>query len=81
VDLLEALLEELVDQLRLVGEAPVDGADADPGVMRDVVERDAEAALRKQLAGGVEDLAPIEFGVLAQRAVGDGHGRRLAKVD
>jgi hypothetical protein len=49
--------------------------------MGDVVERHAKAALSEQLAGGVEDLAPIEFGVLAQWAVGNGHARRLAKVD
>ena len=81
MDLRQALLEQLVDQLRLVGKPPVDGADADPGVVSDVVERDAQPALGKQLAGGVEDLAAVELGVLAQGAVGDGHGTRLAKVD
>jgi hypothetical protein len=49
--------------------------------MRDVVERDAQAALGKQLAGCVEDLASVELGVFAQGAVGNGHRRRLAKVD
>ena len=58
-----ALLEQLVDQLRLVGEAAVDGADADAGVVGDVVERDAEAALGEQLARGVEDPLTVALGV------------------
>ena len=43
--LLEPVLEESVDDLRLVGETPVGGADPDAGVVRDVVESDAWPAL------------------------------------
>ena len=44
------VLEERVDQLLLVGEAAVDGADADARVMGDVVQGDVEAALGEHLA-------------------------------
>ena len=45
--LAELLLEERVDEQLLVGKPSVDGADADAGVVGDVVQGDAEAALRK----------------------------------
>ena len=48
-NLVKALREELVDELALVGPAPVGRADAHAGVVRDVVERDVQAALREQL--------------------------------
>ena len=39
------LLEERVDQHLFVGETPIAGADADAGVVRDVVQGDGQAAL------------------------------------
>src|SRR4051812_17242289 len=62
----ELLLEERVDEQLLVGEAPVDGADADAGVMSDVVQRYGEAPLRKELPRRVDDALPVSLGVLAK---------------
>jgi hypothetical protein len=42
--------------------------------MRDVVQRDAEALLGEQLAGGVEDSLPIALGIAAKGLVGLGQG-------
>src|SRR3954452_24025587 len=64
--LVELLLEERVDQELLVGEAPVDGADADARVMSDVVQRDAEPALGEQLPRRLEDALPVPLGVPAK---------------
>src|SRR5205807_633893 len=61
-----------------VREAPVDGADADVGVVRDVVERHAQAALREQFGGGVEDPPAIALGVLAQGSFDGGHVTSVA---
>ena len=60
----ELLLEERVDQGLLVGEATVDGADSDAGVVRDVVEGDAEATLREELARRLEDPLPVPLRIL-----------------
>src|SRR4051812_39677794 len=62
----ELLLEERVDEQLLVGEAPVDGADADAGVMSDVVQRHGEAPLREELPRRVDDALPVSLGVLAK---------------
>src|SRR5207253_10054804 len=70
-----AVLEQLVDQLALVGKAPVGGADADPRTVGDLVEADREALGGEQLVGGVEDAAAVAFGVGAERLLG-GHGRK-----
>ena len=61
-------LEERVDQLVLVREAPVGGPHADAGAVGDVVERHVQAALGEQLARGVEEPLAIALGVAAQRA-------------
>src|SRR5215210_617305 len=71
--LVELLLEERVDEQLLVGEAPVDGADADAGVMSDVVQGDAEPALGEQLTRGLQDALPVPLGVLAEGLVGRRH--------
>ena len=64
--LVELLLEERVDEQLLVGKPSVDGADADAGVVGDVVQGDAEPALRKQLARSLEDALPVPLGVFAK---------------
>ena len=67
-DRLDPLLEERVDQLLLVREAAVDGADADAGVVGDVVQRHAQPALGEQLSRGGQDALAVALGVLAQGA-------------
>ena len=62
----EVLLEEGVDKQFLVRVAAVDGANAHAGVVRDVVEGDAEATLCEQFPGGFEYPPPVLFGVLPQ---------------
>ena len=81
----DPLLEERVDQLLLVLEAPVDGADADAGVVRDVIQRHVQPALGEDLAGRREDALAVPRGILAKRALrglceqlGSGHERSLA---
>src|SRR3954470_12805988 len=71
---LDALREQRIDQRLLVGEAPVDRADADARVAGDVVQRDAQPPLGEQLAGGLEDPDPVALGVLAQRLLRGGDG-------
>ena len=66
-DVGEARLEERLDQLLLVGEAPVDRPDADARVVGDVVQGDLEAALREQVAGRREDPQAVALGVLPER--------------
>src|SRR4051794_26930525 len=62
--------KERVDQELLVGEAPVDGADADARVMSHVVEGDAEPTLGEQLARSLEDPLAVPFGVPAKSCLG-----------
>src|SRR5262249_53881415 len=62
-DLPDALLEQRVEQQLLVREAPVHGADADAGEPCDLVQRDAQAAVREPLAGGLQDALPVALGV------------------
>ena len=69
-DLLDAVLEQRVDQLLLVGEAAVDRPDADARLARDVVVRAAQPALGEDHARGLEDALAVALGVAAQRAVG-----------
>ena len=68
--LLDALLEQRVDQQLLVGEAAVDRPDADAGLARDVVVRAAQPALGEDDARGLEDALAVALGVAAQRAFG-----------
>src|SRR5206468_4038425 len=75
--LVEMLLEEGVDQDLLVGKTPVDGADADARVVSDVVQRDAEPALREVLPRRLEDALAVPFGVAAQTGLGT-HDRSVA---
>ena len=80
-DLVETLLEERFDDLLLVGEAPVGGADPNAGVRCDVVHRHVEPALREDLAGRGQQPSAVALGVLAQRTLSDvlgGHGRTVA---
>ena len=81
----DPLLEERVDQLFLVLEAPVDGADAHPRVARDVIERHVQPSLGEDLARRREDALAVPRGILAKRALrglceqlGSGHERSLA---
>ena len=69
-DLVEALLEERLDDLLLVGEAAVGRADADAGVGGDVVHRDVEAALGEHLAGRGQQPLAVALGIPAQGAFG-----------
>ena len=78
-ELLDALLEECLDQDGLVGEAPVDRPHPDAGVVCDVVERDVETALREQLARGVHHAPAVAFGICPQRALGRCHVEILSK--
>ena len=62
-ELLDPDLEERVDQRLSVGEAAIDGADADPGPRGDLVEAHLEAPLGEQLGGGLKDAPPVALGV------------------
>ena len=73
--LLDALLEQRVDQQLLVGEAAVDRPDADAGLARDVVVRAAQPALGEHDARRLEDALAVALGVAAQRALGGCLGR------
>jgi hypothetical protein len=64
----DAIGEQRLDQLVLVAEAAVGGADADARVARDLVEPDVEALLREQRPGGLEQPLPVALRVGAQRA-------------
>src|SRR4051812_5919820 len=77
----ELLLEERVDEQLLVGKAAVDRADADAGVMGDVVQRDPETPFREQLARRVEDALPVALGVLAEGLLLRAHHHSLPEVD
>ena len=66
----EALLEKRLDDFFFVGEAAVGGSDAHAGPVRDVVERDVEAFLSKQLTGRGEQALSIERRVLAECCLG-----------
>jgi hypothetical protein len=69
-DLPDALLEEGVDELVLVGEAAVDGADADAGAACDLVERHRQPALGERRVSGLEDPLAVALGIAAQGTVG-----------
>jgi hypothetical protein len=64
----DAVPEQFGDECFLVGEAAVDGADADAGGPGDVVEGGVESALGEQLGGGGEYALPVPFGVAAKWA-------------
>ena len=76
-DLLDAPLEERVDELLLVREAAVGGPDPDAGVAGDLVQADRQPLAREELAGGLEQAGAVALGVGAERArrrlVGHGH--------
>jgi hypothetical protein len=55
-DLVDAFVEQFLDELLLVREAPVDGPDADVGGAGDVVVADVETDLGDQFAGGVVEV-------------------------
>ena len=79
--LFETLLEERLDDLLLVGEASIGGADADAGVRGDVVHRHVESAQCEDLARRGQQPFAVAFGVLAQRALSGvllGHGYTVA---
>jgi hypothetical protein len=59
------VVEQGIDELVLVGEAPVNRADADPGVSSDIVEGRAEAAVAEDLPGGRHDPLPVQLGDFA----------------
>ena len=65
-DRVHAVVEERVDQLFLVAEAPVHRPDADARAVGDVVERDFESTRREDLAGGREDQLAVAGGVAAE---------------
>ena len=71
--LLQALLEEGIDDLFLVRKPPVCRADSDASMMGDVVERDVQSVFREQLAGGSEQTLAVDRGILSQRT-GSGLG-------
>src|SRR6185437_17013489 len=73
--------EQLGDERLLVGEAPVDGADADAGRPGHLVEGGVEAALGEHLGGGGQDAPPVALGVPAQRALAGSVLRRFACLD
>src|SRR5699024_6519703 len=55
-----------VDELVLVGEAPVGGADPDSGMVGNIVERDLQPVLGEQLTTGDQQPLAIAGGVLAK---------------
>ncbi len=57
------------DQCLLVGEAAVDGADADAGRPGDLIEGGVEAALGEDLRRGGEDALPVPLGIAAEGAL------------
>ncbi len=67
-DHVDVVAQGFAHQHRLVGETPVHGGDADPGVPRDVVEPGAEPVRGEDLPGGADDAPAVLFGVTAQRA-------------
>src|SRR5690242_10161556 len=64
----DAVPEQFGDEGFLVGEAAVDGADADAGGPGDVVEGGVESAFGEQVGGGGEYALPVPFGVAAKWA-------------
>jgi hypothetical protein len=79
-DLAELVVEQLFDQQSLVREVTVDGADADVGVVGDVVQRHAQAAVGEELARGGQDALAIAHGVLSEQRLGDAfHGHSLSE--
>jgi len=71
LDVVDLGLEQRVDQRVLVREAAVDGPHPHARGGRDVVQRDAEAALGEHLSRGGEDPLPVAFGVDAESLLGD----------
>ena len=68
VDRLDHVLEQRVDQLFLVSEVPVDRADPQPRVVRDVVERRGDTAVTEHLTRGGQQAPPVALGIFAPRA-------------
>ena len=68
-DLLDARLEQRVDELLLVGEAAVDGAHPHAGLARDVVVRAAQPAIGEDHARRVQDALAVALRVAAERAL------------
>ena len=66
-DGVDLLLEQRVDQVGPVGEAPVDRAHAHPGGPGDLLEAGREAALGEHLPGRGEDQPAVALGVAAER--------------
>ena len=75
-ELVQAALEQRVDELLLVGEAAVDRADADARPAGDLVERDRQAVLGERRARGIEDALAVALRVTAQRAFGQARMKR-----
>ena len=73
------MLGERVDQVVLVREVPVDGADTDAGGARDVVHLRVEALRRHQLPGRLDHELAVAARVGAHRA-GEGEGWRSSLV-
>ncbi len=69
VEEIEALADELAHQRLLVGEVPVDGADADTGALRDLIHLDVWPFAREQLARRLDDAFAVAASVCAQRAL------------
>ena len=62
------LVDHGLEQLGLLGEAPVERAHADVGPLGDGLHGGAVALLGEDQAGGVEDAGQVDLGVAAQRA-------------
>jgi hypothetical protein len=67
VDRLDHVLEQRVDQLFLICEVPVGRADAQPRVVRHVVERGGDTAVAEHLTRGGQQAPPVALGILAPR--------------
>jgi hypothetical protein len=65
-DFIEALVKQRFDDFLLVGEAPVRGADTHAGAVSDVVQRNAETLLGKQLTRRGKQALSIERRVLTE---------------
>jgi hypothetical protein len=55
----ERVLDDRRDQVFLRGEVPVQRADGDPCVARDVLHRRVDAGLGHERAGGLQDPVPV----------------------
>ena len=71
-ELRDLVLEQRVDELLLVGEAAIDGADAYARAPGDLVERDGQAFLGERVARGFDDALAVALGIAPQGPVGGG---------